>query len=179
MSPTSFGTYDNHSIAALDDSQVAQVMRRALGHYASGLTVITGRDESGPVGFTCQSFHSVSLDPPLVSFSVMKASTSFPRLRLTGRFCVNVLSASQIHLSNRFASKSTDKWEGVSWHPTDRGNPSFAESLAWVDCDLRDVHDAGDHHIVTGEVRALGIAGHDDKEPLLYFQGSYRYLRDA
>ena len=78
--------------------------REALGHYASGITVITSHVDDEPIGFTCQSFYSVSMSPPLVSFSVMASSASYPRIRLAGRFAVNILSGEQVAISNRFAS---------------------------------------------------------------------------
>lgn len=92
-------------------SSIDQVQfRDAVSHYASGLTIITGHDEHGPIGFTCQSFYSVSVEPPLVSFSVMKTSTTYPRIRDTGTFAVNILSAGQQAASNQFARRGTDKW---------------------------------------------------------------------
>ncbi|MEU9291480.1 flavin reductase family protein [Streptomyces sp. NPDC048275] len=175
----SAGTADHlvRTLAA-GDAEAGRTLRHAVGHYASGITVITAQDEFGPVGFTCQSFYSVSLEPPMVSFSVMRSSTTFPRIREVGRFCVNVLSAPQSRLSDQFATRGSDKWSGVEWRLTGAGNPALAGALTWIDCDLRDVHDAGDHHIVTGQAHTLGVAQHTD-EPLLYFQGSYRHLRQA
>uniref|UniRef100_UPI0006760270 flavin reductase family protein n=1 Tax=Arthrobacter sp. H41 TaxID=1312978 RepID=UPI0006760270 len=110
--------------------------RDAVGHYASGITIITGHDAEGPIGVTCQSFYSVSVDPPLVPFSVMKASTTYPRIRDTGTFAVNILSASQEATSNQFARRGTDKWAGITWHPTRRGKPVLDDTLAWLDCTI-------------------------------------------
>lgn len=151
-----------------------RVFRDAMGAFASGVTIITGHDGSEPIGFTCQSFSSVSVDPMLVSFSVMKSSTSYPRIRATGRFAVNVLAREQHDLSSRFARRGTDKWAGVEWRGCAAGNPVIDGALMWVSCDIRDEFDAGDHWIVVGSVRELAHTGGD---PLLFFRGGYRELR--
>ncbi|WOQ69378.1 flavin reductase family protein [Microbacterium limosum] len=156
----------------------ARRFRDALGHYASGLTVVTGTDEGEPVGFTCQSFSSVSIDPPLVMFSVMRTSTSYPRIAATGRFAVNVLAHDQHALSSRFARSGTDKWSGVLWRPSPGGNPLIDDTLLWVDCDLWAEHEAGDHLIVIGRVRELSPLAADGRGPLVFFRGAYRHLRE-
>ncbi|AXH36924.1 flavin reductase [Humibacter sp. BT305] len=156
-----------------------RVFRDTLGHYASGITIITGTDEQGPIGFTCQSFYSVSMDPPLVSFSVMTNSTTYPRIRETGRFAVNVLSHHQHTVSNQFAKKGTDKWAGIDWQPTQAGNPVIADTLMWLDCEIWAEHEAGDHQIVIGRVNEISPAEWHRHEPLLFFKGRYRHLRDA
>lgn len=154
-----------------------RAFRTALGHYASGITIIGGFDGIEPIGFTCQSFYSVSVAPPLVSFSVMTSSTSYPRIRETGKFAVNVLSHSQIDVSNQFASKGTDKWAGVDWSLTKNRNPIIADTLMWLDCDIYAEHEAGDHYIVVGRVNEMSTAEWHGDEPLLYFKGQYRHLR--
>jgi 3-hydroxy-9,10-secoandrosta-1,3,5(10)-triene-9,17-dione monooxygenase reductase component len=156
-----------------------RVFRDTLGHYASGITIISGIDEEGPVGFTCQSFYSVSTEPPLVSFSVMTNSTTYPRVRETGKFVVNVLAHDQHTVSNQFARKGTDKWAGIDWTPTASGNPVIADTLMWLDCDIWAEHEAGDHVIVIGRVNAMSDASWHKDEPLLYFKGQYRHLRTA
>ncbi|MDU9414352.1 flavin reductase family protein [Pseudomonas solani] len=150
--------------------------REALGHYASGITVITSHHDGEPVGFTCQSFYSVSMSPPLVSFSVMCSSASYPRIRQAGRFLVNILSGEQATLSNQFARKGTDKWQGVEWQESPLGNPIIAGSLHWLDCEIHAEHAAGDHLIVIGEVKALSLPDAAATQPLLYFKGQYRNL---
>ncbi|MGP5450974.1 flavin reductase family protein [Pseudomonas helleri] len=147
--------------------------REALGHYASGITVITSHVDDEPIGFTCQSFYSVSMSPPLVSFSVMASSASYPRIRLAGRFAVNILSGEQVAISNRFARKGTDKWHGVDWQPSPLDNPVIAGSLHWLDCEIHAEHVAGDHLIVIGEVKALNLQETAATQPLLYFKGQY------
>lgn len=155
-----------------------RVFRDTLGHYASGITIISGIDEEGPIGFTCQSFYSVSTEPPLVSFSVMTNSTTYPRVRETGKFAVNVLAHDQHTVSNQFARKGTDKWAGIDWTPTAAGNPVIADTLMWLDCDIWAEHEAGDHYIVIGRVNEMSPASWHKEEPLLYFKGQYRHLRD-
>lgn len=146
--------------------------RQALGHFASGLTVITSSLEQTSVGFTCQSFYSVSMAPPLVSFSVMAGSASYPLIREAGRFAVNILSAEQAPIANQFARRGADKWQGVAAQRSPLGNPLIAGSLHWLDCHIVAEHLAGDHLIVIGEVNALGQPV-ESGEPLLYFKGEY------
>ncbi|GAA4028482.1 flavin reductase family protein [Arthrobacter methylotrophus] len=155
-----------------------RVFRDTLGHYASGITIISGIDEEGPIGFTCQSFYSVSTEPPLVSFSVMTNSTTYPRLRETGKFVVNVLAQDQHTISNQFARKGTDKWAGIEWSQTVAGNPVIADTLMWLDCDIWAEHGAGDHYIVIGRVNEMSPASWHTAAPLLYFKGEYRHLRE-
>ncbi|MFS1286089.1 flavin reductase family protein [Pseudomonas piscis] len=147
--------------------------REALGHYASGITVITSHIDGEPIGFTCQSFYSVSMSPPLVSFSVMSSSASYPRIRQAGRFVVNILSGEQVSISNQFARRGTDKWRGVQWQESPLGNPIIAGSLHWLDCEIHAEHAAGDHLIVIGEVKALNLQEAAATQPLLYFKGQY------
>lgn len=150
--------------------------REALGHYASGITVITSRVVDEPVGFTCQSFYSVSMSPPLVSFSVMSTSYSYPQIRRAGRFAVNILSGDQARISNQFARRGEDKWHGIEWQESPLGNPIIAGSLHWLDCEIHAEHTAGDHLIVVGEVRALKLQEAAATQPLLYFKGQYHSL---
>ena len=115
--------------------------RDALRHYASGITVITGADEQGLVGFTCQAFQSVSAEPPLVSFTVQKTSTTYPRIRATGSFAVNVLTQDQQHVSRQFSRPGTDKWSGIGWSRTQAGNPVLYQTMLWLDCRIWAEHD--------------------------------------
>ncbi|MFJ4346564.1 flavin reductase family protein [Pseudomonas sp. NPDC089401] len=147
--------------------------REALGHYASGITVITSQLDEEPLGFTCQSFYSVSVNPPLVSFSVMANSASYPRIRQAGRFAVNILSGTQVAISNQFARRGSDKWQGVDRLDSPLGNPIIAGCLHWLDCEIHAEHVAGDHLIVIGEVKALDRQHAAAAQPLLYFKGQY------
>lgn len=155
----------------------AAEFRNALGYYASGITIVSGISENGPAGFTCQSFYSVSVDPPLVSFSVMRSSTSYPLIREAGRFAVNVLSHDQHWISSQFARSGIDKWAGVDWTPTAAGNPLIGGALTGVDCELDQEIEAGDHYIVVGRVIDLSPP-ESAHSPLLYYRGRYCHLRD-
>jgi len=150
----------------------ARTYRDVLGQYASGVTVVTTLMGDAPVGMTCQSFTSVSLDPPLVAFLPMKTSRAFAAIRMTRRFCVNFLAAEQAEVSNAFASRDEDKFAGVDWEPADSGMPRLKGIVGWVDCVVQDVHEAGDHYLVIGRVDDLGHG--DGDKPLLFHRGRYR-----
>lgn len=152
------------------------VMREVLGHFVSGIVVITAVDAGGPLGFTCQSFSSLSLEPPLVSFAPARASRTWPRIREVGRFCVNVLAADQQDVSARFARSGTEKFAGVAWRPGAGGAPRIEGVSAWIDCVLRDEVDGGDHTIAIGTVQDLGAD--PERLPLLYYRGRYGVTAD-
>ncbi len=146
-------------------------MRTVLGHFPSGVTIVTGTTSDGPAGFTCQSFSSLSLDPPLVLVLPGRNSTSWPGIEATGRFCVNVLAEDQGELSTTFARSGSDKFAGVEWVASDLGSPILAGATAWIDCTLHAVHDGGDHLIVVGAVHDLGAA--EESAPLVFHRGAY------
>ncbi len=158
------------------DGEAAQAaavkFRDVLGRYASGVTVVTTVHDGSPVGMTCQSFTSVSLDPPLVAFLPMKTSRAFAAIRQSRKFCVNFLAAEQAEVSNQFASLADDKFAGVAWQPTAAGMPRLAGTAGWVDCSVHAVHEAGDHYLVIGRVEDLGQG--ESVDPLLFHQGRYR-----
>lgn len=145
--------------------------RQVLGHFATGVTVVTGVAGDEPVGLAVNSFTSVSLEPALVAFCVAKASRTWPQLRLTGSFCVNILTEHQEALSRAFAGRPPDRFGGVGWRPGPSGAPILADVLAWVDCSVEAEHDAGDHVIVVGRVRELDV-GHEGR-PLVFYRGGY------
>jgi 3-hydroxy-9,10-secoandrosta-1,3,5(10)-triene-9,17-dione monooxygenase reductase component len=145
--------------------------RAVLGHFCSGITIITGMDDSEPVGLTCQSFTSLSLDPPLVAFCPGKSSSSWPRIEPSGAFGVNILTEDQEDLCRVFATKGVDKFRGVGWRAGETGSPIIHDALAWMDCRIEVIHDAGDHLIVVGRVLELN-ALHVGK-PLLFYRGGY------
>jgi flavin reductase (DIM6/NTAB) family NADH-FMN oxidoreductase RutF len=151
-----------------------QEMREVLGHFASGVTVVTAMTEDGPIGFTCQSFSSLSLDPPLVAFAPARTSRTWARLREIGRFCVNVLAEGQDELSQNFARSGPDKFAGVPWTPSPHGAPILQGVVAWIDGELWAEYDGGDHTIAVARVLALGA--HPDRRPLLFHRGSYGLL---
>ncbi|MBB3982153.1 flavin reductase (DIM6/NTAB) family NADH-FMN oxidoreductase RutF [Sphingobium fontiphilum] len=146
--------------------------RRVLGHYPTGVCVVTAVDESGaPIGMVVGSFTSVSLDPPLVAFFPDKSSKSWPPIQQAGRFCVNVLASDQRDLCRQFAVSGGDKYAGVSHRASVNGSPILDDVVAWIDCTLEAVHEAGDHYIVLGRVAALEVDR--PSSPLLFFQGAY------
>jgi flavin reductase (DIM6/NTAB) family NADH-FMN oxidoreductase RutF len=150
-------------------------LRSILGHFATGLTVITATTADGPAGFTCQSFSSLSLEPALVTFSPARTSSTWPLLRAAGRFTVNILPEEHQHLAAQFARSGTDKFAGVEHSPSPLGNPVLDQALAWVDCELHQEYDGGDHTIVVAAVRALSARA--GAEPLLFFKGEYVGVR--
>jgi 3-hydroxy-9,10-secoandrosta-1,3,5(10)-triene-9,17-dione monooxygenase reductase component len=166
-------------VAVHDDPEAVAAARRfrdVLGRFASGVTVVTSVSNDEPVGLTCQSFSSVSLDPPLVLFIPAKSSRSWPLIQRSGKFCVNFLGADQAQLSNTMASRGADKFADVKWTPSPgTGSPMLEGALAHVDCTIHTVHEAGDHYVVIGRVVDLHA---DDAsgaaEPLLFYGGTYR-----
>ncbi len=163
-------------MTGVNDSIDGREYRRVLGHYPTGVTVVTAACPDGPEGMTIGSFTSVSLDPPLVSFCPGHDSDSWARMRDVGNFCVNVLSDEQAGVSTTFASKVDDKFRGVRIRTEATGAPVIEGCLAWIDCHLEAVHTAGDHDIVVGRVVALGTAdgdGEAESGPLVFFKGGY------
>jgi 3-hydroxy-9,10-secoandrosta-1,3,5(10)-triene-9,17-dione monooxygenase reductase component len=148
--------------------------RFVLGHFCSGVTVVTG---AGPLGFTCQAFCSLSIDPPLVLFTAGRSSTTWPRIRELGAFCVNVLAEGCEKLSVGMSQSGTDKFAGVAWTPSRNGAPRLDGALAWIDCRLHTEHDGGDHTIVVAEVDDLGVVA--DAPPLLFFKGRYQRMNPS
>ncbi len=147
--------------------------RDVLGRFATGVTVVTAFEGGVPVGFTCQAFASLSLEPPMIVLAPSKTSTSWPRMIEAGAFCVNILTDEQQSLSEAFAIRGadkTDKFEGIPWHVGSAGTPVLDGSLAWVECALEDVHDAGDHELVTGRVLELGVG---EGNPLVFYRSAY------
>jgi 3-hydroxy-9,10-secoandrosta-1,3,5(10)-triene-9,17-dione monooxygenase reductase component len=147
--------------------------REILGHFASGVTIVTAMEDAGPVGFTCQAFASLSVEPPLIVLAPGKTSTSWPRIARAGVFCVNILSEGQEALSRNFAVSGGDKFVGVGWRPVGNGAPLLDGALAWVECSFVQAHDAGDHEIVIGRVHDLGV---NQGRPLVYYRGGFGRL---
>jgi len=146
--------------------------RQVLGHFPTGVTVITARGETGPVGLCVGSFASVSLDPPLVMFCAGKSSSSYPAIEAAGHYCVNVLAENQEDVARVFAAKGDDKFAGIGWRPSVANRaPVLNDVLAWIDCTIEAVHEAGDHWIVVGRVLDLEI-GHEGG-PLVFFRGGF------
>lgn len=151
--------------------------RRVFGHFCSGVTVVTTVDSDGPVGFACQAFAALSLDPPLVLFCPSSASSTWARIERAGHFCVNVLAEDQRDVSRAFGRSGADRFAGVPWTPSPAGAPVLDGVLTWADCRIELAHVAGDHHVVVGRVTALGECA--AARPLLFYRGRYTGLADA
>src|SRR6516225_426255 len=149
--------------------------RNALGTYATGVTIITAAGADGkPYGITCNSFASVSLNPPLVLWSLVVYSSSLSAFQNASHFAVNVLGDGQQALANKFAKSSDDKFVGVDWTPGLGGAPLLRESVANFQCRAANRYYGGDHVIFLGAVEAYSYNG---KEPLLFARGGYgRFL---
>ena len=154
--------------AAIDFKQFRQV----LGQYPTGVCVVTSTGADGNLaGMVVGSFTSVSLDLPLVGFFPDRNSSSWPKVASSKRFCVNILSADQEDVCRKLSSKDPDKFASIAHQPSPLGSPIIDGVVAWIDCDLHSVSEAGDHFIVLGAVRQLEIA--EGGLPLLFFQGGY------
>jgi 3-hydroxy-9,10-secoandrosta-1,3,5(10)-triene-9,17-dione monooxygenase reductase component len=145
--------------------------RTVLGHFATGVAIVTARDGDEPVGMACNSFTSVSLDPPLVLFCAAKSSTTWPRIRAAGAWAANILGEGGEEVCRAFATKGVDRFAGVSHSPGPSGAPVLHDALAYVDCRTEAEHDAGDHVIVVGRVLQLGYAV--EGGPLVFYRGGY------
>jgi 3-hydroxy-9,10-secoandrosta-1,3,5(10)-triene-9,17-dione monooxygenase reductase component len=160
------------SVPAFDSTRFKDAMSR----FTTGVTIVSGIDDGEPLGFTCQSFVSLSIDPPYVAVSPARTSTTWPRIARTGSFCVNVLSDEQEALCMGFAVSGGRKFDSVAWHPAPgTGAPVIEGCLAWVDCRVELVHDAGDHELILGRVIDLGVG---EGSPLLFFRSRFATVSD-
>jgi len=152
----------------------AQELRRVMGHFATGVTVITTKDGDGvPQGLTANAFMSLSLNPPLVIISVDKGATCYGCFAIGNGFTVNFLSEDQEDVSRRFATKGIDKFADLKWHAGSSGAAVIDGALGQVECRIAACHDGGDHTIVVGEIVN---AAADGERPLLFFKGKYQKL---
>ena len=156
----------------------SRAFKEALGQFATGVTVITTRSASGQlIGITASSFNSVSLNPPLVLWSLATRSASMPVFRTNSHYVINVLAASQLDLCKRFATVKGDRFEGVSHAEGDTGMPVLDGALAWFECHNRSRYEEGDHVIFVGEVQRCGIADEDGKiTPLVFQDGRFHTI---
>ncbi len=160
----------------LEESQFRQIeprhYRNVLGHFATGIAAVTAINDGTPVGMVVNAFTAVSINPPLVAFLPEKGSSTFPLIRESGRYCINVLAGGQEELCRRFAAKGADRFRDTPWRPAEgTGSPILEGAVAWIDCEIQDIHDAGDHLIVVG--RVLDLQVQTPTLPLLFFQGGY------
>ena len=152
---------------AFDEARYRQV----LGHFATGVTVVTALAGGEPVGLAVNSFTSVSLEPPLVALCVSVLSSTWPRVREVGRFCVNILSADQEAVARTFSSRNPKRFAGIGYRTAPSGAPILTGVLAWIDCTIEAEHPGGDHVIVVGRVRDLDVTRED--RPLVFYRGGY------
>jgi len=153
------------------DADKRRQLRDAFGAFMTGVTVVTTNDRQGnPIGFTANSFSSVSLDPALLLVSIDKRSANFANFTGCDHFAVNILSEQQKETSNIFAQKIEDRFALIDWRKADSGVPLIEESSAWFDCSLHQVVDAGDHAILIGKVEAFSSCG---TAGLGYYRGVY------
>jgi 3-hydroxy-9,10-secoandrosta-1,3,5(10)-triene-9,17-dione monooxygenase reductase component len=160
----------------MSDPLDPQTMREVMGHFASGVTVVTAVTDAGPIGFTCQSFSSLSLEPPLVVFAPGRTSRTWPLLRDIGRFCINVLAEGQDAVSQNFARSGGDKFAGIPWRPSAHGSPVLDDVVAWIDGELWAEYDGGDHTLAVA--RVLDLGADPRRRPLLYHRGAYGLLQE-
>jgi flavin reductase (DIM6/NTAB) family NADH-FMN oxidoreductase RutF len=149
-------------------------LRRVMGHFATGVTIITTRDREGaPQGLTANAFMSLSLNPPLVLVSVDKGATCYACFEPENPFTVNFLSDHQEEISRRFATKGCDKFAGLQWMEGSNGAAILEGVMGYVECRIAKCYEGGDHTIVLGEILNVSASG---ERPLLFFKGKYQKL---
>jgi flavin reductase (DIM6/NTAB) family NADH-FMN oxidoreductase RutF len=148
-----------------------ETMRRVLGHYPTGVVVVTAVHEGEPVGMAVGSFTSVSLRPALVGFFPDSSSTTWPRIRAADAFCVNVLGEDHQDVCRLFATRGADKFGVLGWEAGQSGSPILHDAISWIDCRLEQVQEAGDHFLALGRVIDLGVKGASG--PLIFYRGDY------
>jgi flavin reductase (DIM6/NTAB) family NADH-FMN oxidoreductase RutF len=162
-------TVDQHGDPVIESAE----FRRVLGHFPTGVTVVTAKGADRLVGIAIGSFVSISLDPPLVGFFLVTESSSWPTMQESGYFCVNVLGSEQQALCGLMASKADDKFEGVEHTPAPvSGAPILPGVHAVIDCKIHDVVEAGDHILVVGRVVHLDTPG-EHLNPMIFHKGQY------
>ncbi len=149
----------------------SSTMRTVGGHFATGITIVTASHDGEPVGMACNSFSTVSLEPPLVLFCAAKSSSTWPRIQAAGKWAVNILGEDDEEVSRLFAEKGADRFAHMTFRPGASGAPLLDRSLAFFDCVTDAEYDAGDHVIVVGRVLELGYQS--EGKPLLFYRGGY------
>lgn len=156
-----------------------ETIRSVLGHFPTGVVIVTAYSDEEPVGMTLQSFMSLSLDPPLVLLSVAKTSTSWPRIAPSGRFLVNILSQDQDITARQFSKSGADKFAGIEHRIEERlGGPLLHHVSAWVDCAAEQQHDGGDHVIIVARVLEASVpeTGEGGAPPLIFHRSGFPRL---
>jgi flavin reductase (DIM6/NTAB) family NADH-FMN oxidoreductase RutF/DNA-binding IclR family transcriptional regulator len=158
--------------APLGLAKDARYFRDILGNVPTSVVAITSVDDAGePIGMAVGTFTSVSLDPPLVAFLPDRSSSTFPKIRESGRFCANILTASQENVCRSLSRKGADKFASLKWSMSEFGTPHIEGAIGWIDCSLNEIHEAGDHYIAVGSVEHL--QSQNAELPLIFFRGGY------
>ena len=148
--------------------------RASLGRFASGVTIVTTKDNNGNLhGLTVSAFSSVSMNPPLILICILKTTHSYYSFVEAKSFVVNILTESQQDISNQFASKHEDKFEGINYNLSETGLPILDDCLVNLECSLKHSYDGGDHTIFVGEIENAVV---NEGNPLVYWKGDYRDL---
>ncbi|MGW0555407.1 flavin reductase family protein [Streptomyces sp. NPDC002926] len=150
--------------------------RDVLGCFSTGVVLVTAESDGGPVGMAVNSFTSVSLDPPLIAFCAALTSTTWPAIRATGGFAVSILSDTHEEICRTFSAPDADRFAGRDWARTPAGRPVTADGLGWLDCRIRTVQVAGDHHLVIAEAEDWSLGA--DARPLIFQGGRFAGLRE-
>lgn len=161
------------------ETSEALAFRAALGHFATGVAVVTATLDGVRLSATVSSFNAVSLNPPLVLFSMARSALSFELWQRADHFAVMVLSREQAEVSSRFSRAGSDKWVGVEVHIAENGAPLIPGGMAYFECDTHARYHGGDHEIIVGEVARFSVQEASEKDPLIFFGGKYRSLAVA
>jgi flavin reductase (DIM6/NTAB) family NADH-FMN oxidoreductase RutF len=154
----------------------SQELRRVMGHFATGVTVVTTKDEGEtPFGLTANAFASLSLNPPLALVCVDKAAQCYSCFEDAKIFAINVLGEGQEEISRRFATKGAQKFNGIPWHKSESGLALIDGAIGHIECKVVHSYDGGDHTIYVGEVLRAKTTG---ERPLIFFKGKYTRLPD-
>jgi flavin reductase (DIM6/NTAB) family NADH-FMN oxidoreductase RutF len=156
-------------------STTPENFRKVMSSYPTGIVAVTSMVDDGPVAMIVGSFTSVSLSPPLIAFIAGHGSASYQKLKRADRFVINVLGFEQAGICRSLSSKSvTDRWAGIDWKPSFFGHPMISDCVAHIECKTFDVHTAGDHDIVIGQVERMG--SNTDAQPLVFFGGGFHHV---
>lgn len=164
----------------MGEARLEAAVRQLRGLFASGVTAVTTAQEGRLRGMTVSAFAAVSLEPPLILICLAREAATREMIAASGVFAVNLLSADQEFLSERFAARApivNDRFEGAPYDTAITGAPILPDSSAWYDCRVEATHDGGDHVIIIGRVVAVGISD-PARPPLLYYANRYAHLRD-
>lgn len=164
----------NATVTALSPED-SRAFRHALSHFGTGVAIVTANAQQGSVGATISSFNSVSLDPPLILFSLIKASLGIEQWKTASAFCVSILGEGQIEISNRFAKAGTDKWTDIKTSRACNGAPVIKGCISYFECEPFAIHDGGDHEIFVCRVTHFW-ADQGNPLPLVFWKGRYQRL---